>query len=172
MMHCNRRPAKTDPDIRAQGYGRIRGRTEMETVHARDRSCRSRNRRSRVGYFGAFSVRSLSSLRALAFRRELTENFPPRLVTKMTLHRTGPASLTSPLPFPPDSFVSIHSPLTRLSSKWGQRPRRVALSQIRLLGPLSESPKPYHPLIRPDQGSKKQGVRALSLSRPRKEKVS
>ncbi|GAA5832177.1 hypothetical protein JCM3766R1_003752 [Sporobolomyces carnicolor] len=82
---------------------------------------------------------------------------PSRLVTKMTLHRTGPASLTSPLPFPPDSFVSIHSPLTRLSSKWGQRPRRVALSQIRLLGPLSESPKPYHPLIRPDQGSKKQG---------------
>ncbi|GAA5927852.1 uncharacterized protein JCM15063_006014 [Sporobolomyces koalae] len=80
---------------------------------------------------------------------------PSRLVTRMTLHRT-PASLNSPLMFPPDSLISIHSPLTKLFKKLGQKPRQVPLSKIRLLGPLSNSPKPYHPLLR-QQDPKKEG---------------
>ncbi|GAA5893218.1 uncharacterized protein JCM6883_007601 [Sporobolomyces salmoneus] len=88
---------------------------------------------------------------------------PSRLVTKMTLHRT-PASRNSSLPFPPDSIVSIHSPLTRLASKFGQKPRQVELRKIQLLGPLSEGPKPYHPLIRPQNNNKKEGKISSFLS--------
>ncbi|GAA5974630.1 hypothetical protein JCM5350_001226 [Sporobolomyces pararoseus] len=86
---------------------------------------------------------------------------PSRLVTKMTLHRS-PASLNSPFPFPLDSTVSVHSPLTRLAAKLGQKPREVPLSRIRLLGPLSDSPKPYHPLFR-DQGKQKKEGRISSF---------
>lgn len=88
---------------------------------------------------------------------------PSRLVTKMTLHRT-PASLNSPFPFPRDSIVSIHSPLTRLSTKLGQKPREVPLSKIQLLGPLSDSPKPYHPLFRDSSNKKKEGRFSSFLS--------
>ncbi|GAA5858687.1 hypothetical protein JCM5353_004929 [Sporobolomyces roseus] len=87
---------------------------------------------------------------------------PSRLVTKMVLHRSS-TSLHSSLPFPPDSTISIYSPLTRISSKLGQKPRQVPLSKIRLLGPLSDSPKPYHPLIR-EQGQKKPGRISLLLN--------
>ncbi|GAA5916793.1 hypothetical protein JCM5296_007392 [Sporobolomyces johnsonii] len=66
---------------------------------------------------------------------------PARLVTKMTLRRT-PASATSPFPFPRDSLVTLHNPLTKIP---GVKPRTVPLSKIRLLGPLSDSPKSYHP---------------------------
>ncbi|GAA6046452.1 hypothetical protein JCM3770_004930 [Rhodotorula araucariae] len=75
---------------------------------------------------------------------------PTRVVTKMTLRRV-PASLHSPLPFPRDSLITLEacfSPLTPLLRKLGQKPRTVPLARMRLLGPISDSPKPYHPLIR------------------------
>ncbi|BGP39104.1 hypothetical protein JCM10450v2_003057 [Rhodotorula kratochvilovae] len=71
---------------------------------------------------------------------------PTRVVTKMTLRRV-PASLHSPLPFPRDSLVTLENPLTPLLRKLGQKPRTVPLARMRLLGPISDSPKSYHPLI-------------------------
>ncbi|GAA5851857.1 hypothetical protein JCM9279_001911 [Rhodotorula babjevae] len=71
---------------------------------------------------------------------------PTRLISKMTLHRTA-SSLHSPLPFPRDSLIVLENPLSPLLRKLGQKPRAVPLSRIRLLGPISASAKPYHPLM-------------------------
>ncbi|GAA6061394.1 hypothetical protein JCM10212_000654 [Sporobolomyces blumeae] len=84
---------------------------------------------------------------------------PSRLVTKMTIRRNGPVN-PSHL-FPRDSVVSIYSPLTRLSGKLGQKPRQVPLSRIQLLGPLSNSPKPYHPLLGSAQKTKQGRIASL-----------
>lgn len=103
---------------------------------------------------------------------------PTRLITRMTLHRTA-GSMHSPLPFPRDSTVvleaRLHSlllravtvtdsrytqnPLTPLLRKIGQKPRAVPLARIRLLGPISASAKPYHPLTQAEP-SKPPGVRS------------
>lgn len=72
----------------------------------------------------------------------------------MTIRRS-PASLTSPYPFPRDSLVTIENALSPITSKFGQKPRTVPLARIHLLGPLSDSPKPYHPLLQAQQQPKK-----------------
>ncbi|GAA5924383.1 hypothetical protein JCM1841_001684 [Sporobolomyces salmonicolor] len=90
---------------------------------------------------------------------------PARLVTKMTLRRT-PASANSPFPFPRDSVVTIYHPLSKFP---GVKARTVPLSKIRLLGPLSDSPKPYHPVSMTGQ-SKKQGGAISSILASLREK--
>ncbi|TNY22096.1 hypothetical protein DMC30DRAFT_415435 [Rhodotorula diobovata] len=89
---------------------------------------------------------------------------PTRLITRMTLHRTA-GSMHSPLPFPRDST----NPLTPLLRKIGQKPRAVPLARIRLLGPISASAKPYHPLTQAEP-SKPPG-RLSTLLRPLRKKL-
>lgn len=158
--HSYRRPRLTLFRL-SQGDWRIRSCTEVEAVYPRFRCCRSWNSCCSMGNSRSFSVSPDQTL-LLACLVLIRSNVYNRLVTKMVLHRSS-ASLHSSLPFPPDSTISIYSPLTRLSSKLGQKPRQVPLSKIRLLGPLSDSPKPYHPLIR-EQSGKKPGVSRYSSS--------
>ncbi|KAL8278506.1 hypothetical protein RQP46_009196 [Phenoliferia psychrophenolica] len=62
------------------------------------------------------------------------------VITKMTIRR--PLSTPSPSRFPPTALVTLHTPVSKLPLY----PRRtVPLSSINLLGPLSTSPKPWHP---------------------------
>ncbi|GAA5923570.1 hypothetical protein JCM3775_000432 [Rhodotorula graminis] len=92
---------------------------------------------------------------------------PTRLISKMTLHRTA-SSLHSPLPFPRDSLIVLENPLSPLLRKLGQKPRAVPLSRIRLLGPISASAKPYHPLMQAPK-SKRPG-RIATLLGPLRDK--
>ncbi|BGP15237.1 hypothetical protein JCM10213_000810 [Rhodosporidiobolus nylandii] len=74
---------------------------------------------------------------------------PSRIITKMTLRRS-PASLSSPYPFPRDSLVTLHHPLSHVLQKVGVKPTSTTLSKIHLLGALTDN-KPYHPLIKPEK---------------------
>ncbi|KAK4057903.1 hypothetical protein OIO90_001122 [Microbotryomycetes sp. JL221] len=71
---------------------------------------------------------------------------PARLVTQMTMLRPASTTASTNAVFPRDATLVLHSPMTKLP---GLKPRRVKLSDIQLLGPLADGPRPYHPKTLP-----------------------
>ncbi|GAA5975233.1 hypothetical protein JCM11641_004404 [Rhodosporidiobolus odoratus] len=72
------------------------------------------------------------------------------VITRLTLRRS-PTSLSYPYPFPRDSLVTLHHPLSPVLTKLGIKPQTVPFQHLNLLGALTDS-KPYHPRIQHKPG--------------------